>query len=98
MTHCNRPSLPQQRRFAKQAQKIDANHFFNLLTGPQLLEAVEAQLPEHRERHYPPTLTLSMFLGQVMSADGSCQNTVNEALVNRLLSGMSVSSANTDGY
>jgi hypothetical protein len=98
MTHCNRPSLPQQRRFAKQAQKIDANHFFSLLTGPQLLEAVEAQLPEHRERHYPPTLTLSMFLGQVMSADGSCQNTVNEALVNRLLSGMSVSSANTDGY
>jgi hypothetical protein len=39
-----------------------------------------------------------MFLGQVMSADGSCQNTVNEALVNRLLSGMSVSSANTGGY
>lgn len=98
MTHCNRPSLPQQRRLAKQAQKIDANHFFNLLTGPQLLETVEAQLPEHRERHYPPTLTLSMFLGQVMSADGSCQNTVNEALVNRLLSGMSVSSANTGGY
>ena len=98
MTHCNRPSLPQQRRFAKQAQKIDANHFFNLLTGPQLLEAVEAQLPEHRERHYPPTLTLSMFLGQVMSADGSCQNAVNEALVNRLLSGMSVGSANTGGY
>jgi len=33
-----------------------------------------------------------------MSADGSCQNTVNEALVNRLLNGMSVSSANTGGY
>jgi hypothetical protein len=44
MTHCNRPSLPQQRRLAKQARKIDANHFFNLLTGPQLLEAMEAQL------------------------------------------------------
>ncbi len=98
MSHCNRPLLSQQRRLAKQVQKIDANHFFNLLTGPQLLEAVEAQLPEHRERHYPPTLTLSMFLGQVMSADGSCQNTVNEALVNRLLSGMSVGSANTGGY
>jgi hypothetical protein len=26
---------PQQRRLAIQAQKIDANHFFNLLTGPQ---------------------------------------------------------------
>ena len=80
--------LPQQRRLAKQAQKIDANHFFNLLTGPQLLEVVEAQLPEHRERQFPPTLTLAMFLGQVMSADGSCQNAVNEALVDRLLSGM----------
>ncbi len=33
-----------------------------------------------------------------MSADGSCQNAVNEALVNRLLSGMSVGSANTGGY
>ena len=51
MTHCNRPSLPQQRHLAKEAQKIDVNHFFNLLTGPQLLEAVEAQLPEDRERH-----------------------------------------------
>ena len=98
MTHCNRPSLPQQRRLAKEAQKIDANHFFNLLTGPQLLEAVEAQLPEHRERQYPPTLTLAMFLGQVMSADGSCQKAVDEALVNRLLSGMVVGSANTGGY
>ena len=36
MTYCNRPSLPQKRRLAKQAQKIDANHFFNLLIGPQL--------------------------------------------------------------
>ncbi len=48
MSHCNRPLLSQQRRLAKQVQKIYANHFFNLLTGPQLLEAVEAQLPEHR--------------------------------------------------
>ena len=39
-----------------------------------------------------------MFLGQVINADGSCQNTVNEAMVNRTLSGMSVSSANTGGY
>ncbi len=98
MSHCNRPLLSQQRRLAKQVQKIDANHFFNLLTGLRLLEVVEAQLPEHRERHYPPTLTLSMFLGQCRSADDSCQNTVNEALVNRLLSGMSVGSANTGGY
>ncbi len=91
-------SSEQQHRLAKQVQQVDANHFFNLLTGPELLEAVEAQLPAHRERHYPPTMTLAMFLGQVMSADGSCQNAVNEAVISRLLSGLPTGSASTSGY
>lgn len=94
----NAQSLQQQRRLAKHVQKVDANHFFNLLTGPELLEPVEALLPEYRERKYPPTATLAMFLGQVLSADGSCQNAVNEAIVNRLLSGLPADSANTGGY
>ncbi len=91
-------SAQQQRYIAKRAQKVDANHFFNLLTDPRLLGMVEAQLPEHRERQFPPTLTLAMFLGQIMSADGSCQNAVNEAIVARLLAGMNPGSANTSGY
>lgn len=98
MRQSNRQSLQQQRRLAKQVQKVDANYFFNLLTSPQLLEPVEALLPEYRERKYPPTVTLAMFLGQVLSADGSCQNAVNEAIVNRLLSGLPADSANTGGY
>ena len=80
------------------AQKVDANHFFNLLTDARMLGTVEAQLPEHRERQFPPTLTLAMFLGQIMSADGSCQNAVNEAIVARLLAGMNPGSVNTSGY
>ena len=91
-------SVQQQRRFAKRAQKVDANHFFNLLTDPRMLDMVEAQLPEHRERQFPPTVTLAMFLGQIMSADGSCQNAVNGALVARLLAGMTPGSASTSGY
>ena len=31
-----------------------AVEFFNVLTGPLLLELTEAHLPEHRERLYPP--------------------------------------------
>lgn len=88
----------QQRGIAKQAQRVDANHFFNLLTGPELLDVVEEQLPEHRERLYPPTQVLAMFLAQTMSADGSCQQVVNEAIVSRLVSGMSAVSASTGGY
>lgn len=86
--HFSGRSARQQRQVAKQLKKVDANHFFNLLTSPQLLERVETHLPEHRERKFPPTVALAMFLGQVMSADGSCQNAVDEALVERLLSGM----------
>ena len=98
MGNCNRPAVQRQQCIAKQVQTADANRFFDLLSGPELRDVVEAQLPEHRERDYPPTLTLSMFLGQVMSADGSCQNAVNELNVNRGLMGLSPLSGDTGGY
>jgi len=98
MSYFNRPADQQQRCISKRVEKSDANSFFNLLTSPELLSLVEAQLPEHRESKYPPTLVLSMFLGQAMSSDGSCQNAVNEANVARLLSNLSVSSSSTGGY
>jgi hypothetical protein len=41
------------------------------------LEKTEALLPEHREREYPPTVVLTMFLKQALSADRSCQKAVN---------------------
>lgn len=96
--HFSGRSSRQQRQIAKHVEKVDANHFFNLLTSPRLLEWVEAHLPEHRERKFPPTVALAMFLGQVMSADGSCQNAVDEALVTRLLNGMEPGSASTSAY
>lgn len=98
MGNCNRPAVQRQQCIAKQAQTGDANRFFNLLSSPELLDVVEAQLPAHRERDYPPTLTLSLFLGQVMSADGSCQNAVNALNVNRALMGLSPLSGETGGY
>jgi hypothetical protein len=96
--HCSGRSARQQRKIAKQVESVDANHFFDLLSSAELLEVVEAHLPEHRERKFPPTVALSMFLGQVMSADGSCQNAVDEALVTRLLSGLEPGSASTSAY
>ncbi len=45
-------------------QNSDSLSFFNQLTSPELLDTLEGQLPEHRERLYPPTETLSMFLAQ----------------------------------
>jgi hypothetical protein len=71
---------------------------FNLLTGPQLIDRVEQLLPAHRERLFPPTETLSMFLAQSLSADGSCQQAVNDAMVKRVISGVEPGKTNTGGY
>jgi hypothetical protein len=88
----------QQRRVREYAGSADSYAMFNLLTGPQLLDQVEALLPEHRERLFPPTETLSMFLAQVLSADGSCQQVVNDAMVKRVIGGMKPGSTDTGGY
>lgn len=92
-------SEQQAREISRRVRQVNSMDFFNLITGPELLEPLEALLPEYRERKYPPTVALAMFLGQVLSPDGSCQNAVNEAIVNQLLSGdEAASSANTGGY
>ena len=71
----------QQRRIREHARDSDAYAFFDLLTGPELLEEVESLLPQHRERLFPPTETLSMFLAQALSADRSCPKAVNDTAI-----------------
>ena len=52
-----------QQRIQAQASNSDSYRFFNLLTGPNMLSMVEELLPsKHRERIFPPTESLSMFL------------------------------------
>ena len=72
--------------------------FFNLLTGPELLEMTEAHLPVHRERLYPPTVTLSMFMKQSLALDRSCQRAVDAWAGQRAVEGLSVRSIRTGGY
>lgn len=80
-------SEEQQRRIKAQADRLCAVDFFNVLTGPQLLEKTEALLPEHRERQYPPTVTLSMFLKQALEEDRSCEKAVNDWIGQRVAEG-----------
>lgn len=93
-----RPSSGQQARVSHHANNADSFAFFNLLTGPQLLDRVEAGLPAHRERKFPPTETLSMFLAQVLSADGSCQQALDDVLVKRVVAGLEPGSTDTGAY
>ena len=88
----------QQRRVRNHARNSDAYAFFNLLTGPELFDQVESLLPRHRERLFPPTETLSMFLAQALSADRSCQKAVDEAAVKRWVAGLAPCSTHTGAY
>ncbi len=62
-----RTRIHQQKRVKTQVANGDTYAFVNLLTGPEFLDQVESLLPDHRERLFPPTETLSMFLAQAMS-------------------------------
>ena len=88
----------QQRRVRQHARHSDACAFFNLLTGPDLLAEVESLLPAHRERLFPPTETLSMFLAQALNADRSCQKAVNNTALHRAAGGLPSCSTHTGAY
>jgi len=80
-----RAAILQQRRSHHLTSNADAYAFFNLLTGPELFEQVDSLLPDHRERLFPPTETLPMFMAQALSADRSCQRAVNELAIKQLV-------------
>lgn len=91
-------SIHQQKRVKAQARSSDSYTFFNLLTSPEFIDQIESLLPEHRERLFPPTETLSMFLAQALAADRSCQNAVNNSAIKRLLGGLPSCSTHTGAY
>jgi hypothetical protein len=93
------PGFQQHREKVRQCVRDrPAVDFFNMLTGPLLLEVTEAHLPEHRERLYPPTVVLSMFIRQALEADGSCQKAVNAWAAQRAADGLSPHSVRTGAY
>ena len=97
--HNNRSALSQQHHRVKHyAATNDAFDFFNILTSSELLNTLESLLPEHRERLFPPTETLSMFLAQALKPDRSCQGIVDDTAVKRLIHGLPKCSTNTGAY
>lgn len=99
MSSNSKPARCKQQRIQTLLKNSDSYSFFNLLTGPEMLSMVEELLPdEHRERQFPPTETLSMFLAQAMSDDRSCQKAVNDAAIKRVVGGLSPCSTATGGY
>jgi hypothetical protein len=93
-----RSATQQQPRVGHYAANTDSCAIFNLLTGPQLLERAEQLAPIYRDRLFPPVATLSMFVAQALSADGSCRQVVDDAMVKRAIGGLEPGSTDTGGY
>ena len=85
-------------RVRRHVSSVGAVDFFNILTAPELLDITDAHLPEHRERLYPPTVTLSMFMKQELEDDHSCQRAVNAWAAQRAADGLHVHSVRTGAY
>ena len=72
---------------------------FDQALGEYEIAAVVAELvAPHRERIYPPLDTLRLFVGQVLSSDGACQDVVGRRLSERVAQGQSPSALNTSAY
>ena len=98
MPPSHRPTTGQQQRVRHYARNADLYAMFNLLTGPPLLDRVERLLPAHRQRLYPPTEPLLLFLAQALLADGRCQQVVNDTAVKRVIGGLKPASTDTGAY
>ena len=97
--HHTRGVVHTQQRFVVSARAAsDCQSTFNLLTSEVLFDEIEKRLPAHRERCFPPTETLAMFVTQALSADRSCQFAVNQAAAHRLVSVLPGCSTHTGAY
>lgn len=92
------PATGQQQHLGHYTSNADSCAIFNVLTGPQLLNQVEALLPARRARIFPRVLRLSMSVAQAFSVDWGCRQAVNDAMVKRVIGGMKSGIVDTGGY
>ncbi len=69
-----------------------------MLSAGELEHAVERFAGAYRDRIYAPLTTLSLFIGQALSADGACQDAVARHLSERTALGAQQCSLNTGPY
>ena len=63
-----------------------------------LMQFIEEEAGQYRDRVYSPMVTLALFIEQVLSADQSSQDAVARALSARVAQGQAPSSLNTGPY
>jgi uncharacterized protein YPO0396 len=72
----------QEKSALKKIKNRSFHAFESLISQSELLEVLQKELPNYRNRLYTPTQTLCMFIAQALNSDNSCQNVVNEMALN----------------
>jgi hypothetical protein len=98
MLHHHKKSKKNNQKLANHIEKTDPSAFYDLLNGPSLAGSFEHYQPEHRNRVYTPSVTLSMFLSQVLSKDCPCQKVVDDLVIKRMAQDLPAISSSTSAY
>lgn len=66
----------QVRRFCVRFAQSAGSVLGQIIPSQELLQWVEEEMEDYRERRYGPLQTLALFIEQVLGADQSCQDAV----------------------
>ncbi|HEY5365221.1 MAG TPA: hypothetical protein VIL19_02000, partial [Casimicrobiaceae bacterium] len=70
-------------QFRQEFAQQGAKDWAQVLPRDEIEQRVMAEAGAYRERVYSPLTTLRLFVGQVLSADGACQDVVGRRLSER---------------
>lgn len=88
----------QVRRFCVRFAQSAGSVLGQIIPSQELLQWVEEEMADHRERLYGPLQTLTLFIEQVMGADQSCQDAVARGMSARVALGQAPCSLNSGPY
>jgi len=72
--------------------------FYDILTCDTLSKIIEKTVGRYRNRVYPPVVTLSAFISQILDTDHSCKNAVAKVFAERIAQGETACSSYTGPY
>ena len=88
----------QVKQFAAQFAQAGPSLLGEIIPVGEMEQWVREEAGGYRERAYGPLRTLLLFIGQVMSADHSCQDAVARGVSEQVGCGQAPSSPNTGPY